>query len=150
MRTRLILIVRFLFRREKVEHDLDTELRDHLDRQTELNIARGLRPEEARREAILSVGGVEALKDECRDARTGRFIETLLQDVRYGTRVLRKNPAFSLAAILMLALGIGANTAIFSLVYGVLLRPLPYQNGGDLVVLHQLNTKATAPTFLFP
>jgi predicted permease len=149
MRTRLISIVRFLFRRERVEHDLDAELRYHLDRQTELNIARGLPPEEARREAILSVGGAETLKDECREARTGRFIETLFQDVRYGIRILRKNPAFSLAAILTLALGIGANTAIFSLVYGVLLRPLPYQNGGDLVVLHQLNTKATAPNIPF-
>ncbi len=149
MGLRLMSIVRFLFRRQKVERDLDEELRYHVDRQTELNIARGMPPGEARREAMLSAGGMEALKDECRDARTGRFIETLWQDVRYGMRVLLKNPAFSLAAILTLALGIGANTAIFSLVYGVLLRPLPYQNGSELVVLHQLNTKSTIPNIPF-
>jgi len=149
MKARLISIVRFLFGRRKVEQELDAELRYHVDRQTELNLSRGMRPDEARRQAILSVGGVEALKDDCREARTGRFIETLWQDVRYGMRVLRKNPAFSLAAILTLALGIGANTAIFSLVYGVLLRPLPYQDGGQLVVLHQLNTKVPVPKVRF-
>jgi predicted permease len=149
MKAKLISIVRFLFRRQQVERDLDLELRDHVDRQTELNVARGMSPGEARREAILSVGSVEALKDECREARTGRVIETVWQDVRYGTRILLKNPAFSLAAILTLAMGIGANTAIFSLVYGVLLRPLPYQDGGQLVVLHQLNTKAANPNIPF-
>jgi predicted permease len=149
MKARLISIARFLFRRQKIEQDLDLELRYHVDRQTELNAARGMGPEEARREAILSVGAMEALKDECREARSGRFIETLWQDVRYGIRVLRKNRGFSLAAILTLALGIGANTAIFSLVYGVLLRPLPYQDGGQLVVLHQSNTKAAAPNIPF-
>ncbi len=146
---RLRSILRYIFRRPTVEREIDMELQYHVDRQTELNIARGMRPEDARREAILSVGGVEGLKDECREQRTGRFLETLWQDVRYGARVLRKNPAFSLAAIVTLALGIGANTAIFSLVYGVLLRPLPYQDGGQLVVLHQLNTKAGAPHIPF-
>jgi putative ABC transport system permease protein len=142
-------IFRFLFQRQAVESELDSELRYHVDRQTELNLSRGMRPEEARRAALLSVGPVEALKDDCRDARAGRFVETLLQDVRYGLRILRKNPGFSLAAILTLALGIGANAAIFSLVYGVLLRPLPYQDGGQLVVLHQQNTKAATPEIPF-
>jgi putative ABC transport system permease protein len=149
MKTRLTSILRFLFRRPAVERDLDAELRYHLDRQTELNVSRGMQPEEARREAILSVGSVEARKEECREKRTGRTIEAMFQDIRYGARVLRKNPGFSLAAILTLALGIGANTAIFSLVYGVLLRPLPYQNGGQLVVLHQQNTKAAVPNINF-
>ncbi len=143
-------IFRYLFRRGKVEHDLDRELQYHMDRQTELNLQRGLSPAEARRQAVLTVGGAEPLKDECRDARGGRAIEIVLQDVRYGLRVLRKNPGYSLAAILTLALGIGANTAIFSLVYGVFLRPLPYRDGGKLVVLRQTSGSENSDAFFSP
>ena len=98
--TRMQSILRFLFRRERVERDIDQELRYHVDRQTELNIAQGMTPEMARREAALTVGGISALKDDCREARTGHLLETIWQDVRYGMRVLTKNPGFSLAAIL--------------------------------------------------
>jgi predicted permease len=135
-------ILRFLFRRPQVERELDAELQYHVDRQTELNVERGMAPAEARRNALMAVGGIEPLKDECREARVGRALETLGQDIRYGVRVLRKNPGYSSAIILTLALGIGANTAIFSLIYGVFLRPLPYRDGGQLVVLHQNTNQA--------
>jgi predicted permease len=128
---------------------MERELHFHLEREAEEYVRRGMTPDEARYAAMRSFGGVEQVKEECRDARGPRLLETLAQDARYGVRTLRKNPGFTALAVLTLALGIGANTAIFSVVNGVLLRPLPYDNGDRLVVLGQQAPLVGADTMNF-
>jgi putative ABC transport system permease protein len=140
--SRLTSLFRNFSRKQENERDLDQEVCAYLDLLTEERIQSGMAPEAARRAARLDLGGVEQVKEQVRDVRAGIWLETVLQDVRYGVRVLRHNPGFSALVVLTLALGIGANTAIFSVVYGVLLRPLPYSHGGHLVVVHQQATKA--------
>lgn len=129
--------VRALLHKDKVERDMDQELRFHLEMEIEGNVRRGMSLPEARREALLRFGGVEKFKEECRDVRGAPLIESLLQDVRYGARILFRNPGFTVVAVLTLGLGIGANTAIFSVIYGVLMKPLPYKDGNQLVIVQQ-------------
>jgi putative ABC transport system permease protein len=124
-----------LFRRRRLERELDAELRDHYERQVADFVATGVSDAEARRLARLALGGDDQIKEQCRDARGTRWIEDIVQDVRYAFRVLAKAPAFTGVAVLSLALGIGANTAIFSMINGVLLRSLPVREAERLALL---------------
>ena len=138
---KLPLRLRSLFHSQKADEELDEELRDHIERKTEQYIAQGKTQQEARRAAVLEMGGIEKRKEECRDTRGIYFLETFVQDLRYGFRMLRKSPGFATIAIVTLALGIGANTAIFSYVNAWLIKPLPFPQADRLMVLLSHDTK---------
>jgi predicted permease len=127
------LRLRSLARHRRVEHELDKELRCHLELQIEENLARGMAPGEARLAAQRRLGGVAQIQEKCRDMRRTNYIENLGRDLRYAIRMLQNNPGFAIVIVLTLGLSIGANSAIFSVIDGVLLRPLPYPEQNRIV-----------------
>ena len=139
------LRLRSLCRRPNVELELEAELRFHLDQLIEENISSGMPPEDARRAAERILGGIAKYEEECRDMRRVNFLEDLAQDVRYTIRSLAKSPGFTGVVVATLALGIGANTAIFTIVHGVLLRPLAYPKPDQLMYLTAESPATGAP-----
>src|ERR1039458_7894773 len=132
-----------LWRRTQMEDQLDQEVRFHLERYAADLIARGQHPEEARRQAKLAFGGAEQVKEDCRDARGTRWLEDLLQDFRYALRTLRQRPGFAAVALCTLALGVGATTVMFTVINGVLLKPLSYPQPDRLVTLQEQTVFST-------
>jgi predicted permease len=141
---------RNFFRRTEVENDLDAEVNSHLQLLMDENTAKGMAPEAARRQALLDIGGVEQVKSEAREVRAGMWLEQLWQDIRYGLRMLRKAPGFAALAAITLALGIGANTAMFSVIDAVLLQPPPFREPSRVLFVWQKQPNGAQNIFSTP
>src|SRR5215831_16599662 len=133
------------FRKRALDQQFDSEIHFHADQLTKDYIAAGMTPDEARRRARLELGGSEQIKEELRDVHRIPVVETALHNLKWALRLIFKSPSFSMVFILTLALGIGANSAVFSAIDAVLLRPLPFPNGVQLMSLHQYNLKVKNP-----
>ncbi len=128
--------IRGLFQRRKVARELDEEVRFHLEMEVRANLTRGMSADAARRHALLQFGGVDQTKEAVHDVRA-TWLDSVWQDIRFTWRTLRRSPAFSIAVVATLALGIGANSAIFSVIQALLLRPFPYPNPDRLFVIEE-------------
>jgi macrolide transport system ATP-binding/permease protein len=129
--------VRNIFGRQRSDRELDAEVRSYVDLLAEEKMRQGMPPEEARRAARIELGGIEQVKEDVREVRTGAWLDSLLQDLRYATRMLRKNPGFTAIAVLTLALGIGVDTSVFSLIYSLTIRPFPVKDSGNIVNIYE-------------
>src|SRR5690348_202967 len=141
LKKRITLRLRSLFRRDRMEGELEQELRFHLAQQIEENLAAGMSPDAARAAALRTIGGMAQIEEECRDARGVQWWENFVRDLRYAFRNLRKAPVFAAVAVLSLALGTGANTAIFSLIDRVMLQNLPVRDPQQLVLVRTSSQK---------
>jgi putative ABC transport system permease protein len=151
----LVLRLGGLFNKQRKDGELDEEIESHVQLHTDDNLQLGMTPDEARRRALIKFGGIESAKEAYRDQRGLPFLDTLWQDIRYGARMLAKNPGFTVVAVITLALGIGANTAIFSFAYAIVLRPLPFKDPEKLVMVFTQYPSSkshqcwiSAPTFI--
>lgn len=144
---KLAVVVRGWFASSALDRQLDEELQFHFDRQLQVNLDAGMTPEQARRSAALAIGNVEPIREASRDARAGALLRQTRRDLSYGIRLLTKAPGFSAAAIIIIALGVGAVTAIFSVVYGIALKPLPFREPDRLVNLWSTSAKLGAGRF---
>ena len=143
--TKLRMLLRSIFERRQLDAELDEELREHIEQEIGNNIRAGMSQEEARRAANRTVGSLSLIKDECREARAANFIETFAHDLRYSLRMLWRSPLFTLIALITLSIGIGATSAIFSVINGVVLKPLPYPHPDELITVNHAGPGVNLP-----